>query len=139
MSGDFKEATGGKGANTAAAAAQTTNGNAEFVGQFGSKSSNQNLFKDLATFGNVHVERCRILKGCATGTAYIMTFPDGDNCIALIGGANQQKWDCDSSKIKTAISTSSVIMLQREIPNEANVALAKHAFELGPIPVLLDC
>jgi len=136
MKGKFVEATGGKGANTSAAAA-TSGRFCEFIGNFGKLSDNTSIFKDLNTYGNVSVDRCQIIPDISTGTAFIMKFPDGDNTIALIGGANQAKWVIDRPGVRSAIREASVIMLQREIPNEANVSFAKLAHSLN-IPVLLD-
>ena len=131
MKGTCIEATGGKGANTAAAAARSNR--SELIAQFGTKSNNVNLFRDLRTYGNVRVDRCEMIES-STGTAYIFKYPDGDNCIGLIGGANQVKWNTDRPR---AIREASVVMLQREIPTEANVSFAKIA-QSENIPVLLD-
>ena len=134
MEGTCVEATGGKGANTAAAAARSNR--SELIAQFGTKSNNVNLFRDLRTYGNVRVDRCEMIES-STGTAYIFKYPDGDNCIGLIGGANQVKWNTDRPEFARAIREASVIMLQREIPTEANVSFAKIA-QSENIPVLLD-
>ena len=89
MDGPFEIKTGGKGANSAAAAGQSFR--TEFVGQLGAMSEEYNfhLLADLKQFGNVDTERCAVLQGVSTGTAYIAQFEDNDNSVLLIGGANQ--------------------------------------------------
>jgi len=95
MDGPFDQKTGGKGANAAAAAGQTAR--CEFLGNLGALSEveNRRLLADLAKYGAVRTERCAVRDGVPTGTAFILSFSDGDNAILLIGGANQ---DWPSSK-----------------------------------------
>ena len=66
-----------------------------------------------------------------TGTAYILQFEDNDNAIVLVGGANQD-WPGlasllggnEGSGLRAAIGRSSAVMLQREVPDHVNVAVA---------------
>lgn len=143
MDGPFDQKTGGKGANAAAAAGQSFA--CEFIGNMGSASSAENkaLLKDLRKYGKVNTRRCALLDG-PTGTAYILLYPDGDNAIVLLGGANQT-WPNEealtsgkeSDKLRNAIKGSCALMLQREIPEYVNVAVARMAKELGK-PVVMD-
>jgi len=89
MDGPFEQKTGGKGANTAAAAGQTFP--CEFIGNLGASSaeSNASLLADLSQYGGVQTARCKLLDG-ATGTAYILTFEGGCN--------NQQKRFCIANR-----------------------------------------
>ena len=72
MDGPFEQKTGGKGANAAAAAAQTFA--CELYGNLGSASAAENgaLTRDLATFGGVGTRHVRTLEGLPTGTAYLL-------------------------------------------------------------------
>lgn len=84
IDGPFEQKTGGKGANAAAAAGQTFA--CEFIGNMGDASAceNASLLADLATYGAVDTGRCGLLPGLPTGTAYILLFPDNDNCIPIL-------------------------------------------------------
>lgn len=141
IQGDLDQKTGGKGANAAAAAGQTFK--CEFIGQMGADSSkeNQMLFQDLANFGAVQVQRVVVKPETRTGTAYIFLYPDNDNSILLIGGANQD-WPAVGELEKNGLFTSGLkgavaLMLQREIPNYINLYAAKTASAMK-IPVMMD-
>lgn len=71
MDGPFEQKTGGKGANAAAAAAQTFA--CELCGNLGQASAAENaaLTRDLAAYGAVGTRHVRTLEGQPTGTAYI--------------------------------------------------------------------
>jgi len=138
MKGPFEQKTGGKGANAAAAAAQTLA--CELFCNFGQASAeaNKELLADLKAYGNVDTSRCSLVPG-PTGTAYILLFGDRDNAIVLLAGGNAQ-WDKSkpvSAALHTAIATCCAVMLQREIPDFVNVAVAKAAHTLGK-PVVMD-
>jgi len=139
MDGPFDQKTGGKGANAAAAAGQTVG--CELICNFGRASADANkmLLADLKNFGNVDTSRSGFIDG-PTGTAYILLFGDNDNCICLLGGANQS-WAASStaegSPLHTAIHESAAVMLQREVPDRVNVEVARMARALGR-PVIMD-
>ena len=144
MDGPFEQKTGGKGANTAAAAGQTTA--CEFIGNLGgaSKAANAALLADLAKYGAVDVSRCAILPGVPTGTAYILRYPDNDNGIVLIGGANQRWPEAvalregeQGARLRAAIDVCAAVMLQREVPAHVNVVTAALARARG-VPVFMD-
>jgi ribokinase len=142
MDGPFEQKTGGKGANAAAAAGQTSS--CEFIGNFGGASNNAALLSDLATYGDVDVSRCNNLPGVPTGTAYILRYSDNDNGIVLIGGANQLWPTADEllhgnegMRLRSAIDDCVAVMLQREIPDYVNVVIAKLAYTKG-LPVCMD-
>ena len=86
MDGPFVQKTGGKGANAAAAAAQTFA--CELIGNFGAASAEANcgLLADLRTYGGVQTARCCTLPDVPTGTAYICSFEDRENAILLLRG-----------------------------------------------------
>lgn len=90
--------------------------------------------------GAVETGRCQTVAGCATGTAYILSFTDGDNAIVLIGGANQE-WPAGDSvpsgPVGQAMRRAVAVMLQREIPARVNAGVAALASRAG-VPVILD-
>lgn len=143
VDGPFVQKTGGKGANAAAAAGQTAQ--CEFIGNLGRASSeaNEALLADLSRCGGVETARCALLDG-PTGTAYILQFEDNDNAIVLVGGANQC-WpepgalmgSEESAGLREAIGGAAALMLQREVPEYVNLAVAKHAAAVGT-PVFMD-
>eukprot|EP00747_Dinoflagellata_sp_TGD_P016717 gnl/TRDRNA2_/TRDRNA2_125321_c0_seq1.p1 gnl/TRDRNA2_/TRDRNA2_125321_c0~~gnl/TRDRNA2_/TRDRNA2_125321_c0_seq1.p1 ORF type:complete len:406 (+),score=84.38 gnl/TRDRNA2_/TRDRNA2_125321_c0_seq1:135-1220(+) len=140
MDGPFEQKTGGKGANSAAAAGQTCA--AELICNFGRQSveENKQLLVDLKQYGNVDTGRSEVIDG-PTGTAYILLFADNDNAILLLGGANQA-WPPapltqEGSKLHTAIGESVAVMLQREVPEYVNIEVARTAKNLGK-PVFMD-
>lgn len=142
MDGPFEQKTGGKGANAAAAAGQSFA--CEFIGNLGAAShaENQLLLADLDKFGSVETARGAVLPDCPTGTAYILLFPDGDNAIVLLGGANQ-RWPpaeqlcAPGGKLSAALAEAVCVMLQREVPPHVNVAVAAAARQCG-VPVVMD-
>jgi ribokinase len=80
-----------------------------------------------------------VLDKVPTGTAYIMLYHDRDNCIVLLGGANQQ-WPTAAEvteQLREPMTESAVVMLQREVPECVNVAAASLAHSLGK-PVFMD-
>jgi hypothetical protein len=39
---------------------------------------------------NVHTEHAKVLEGVASGQAYIMSLPNGNNAIVIVGGSNEE-------------------------------------------------
>lgn len=142
MDGPFEQKTGGKGANAAAAAAQTFA--CELYANLGSASATENgaLTRDLAAFGGVGTRHVLTLEGRPTGTAYILLFDDNDNAIVLLGGANQAwppatELEREGGALHAAVARAGAVMLQREVPPYVNRAAAKLARSLG-VPVFMD-
>ena len=118
---------------------------ARSIGNLGRASgeSNAALLADLARFGEVQTDRCSTLDG-PTGTAFILQYADNDNAIILLGGANLC-WPTaeallvgdDGASLREAVSASSVVMLQREVPAHVNACAARLAAALGK-PVFMD-
>lgn len=71
-----------------------------------------------------------------TGTAIILLQPSGENSIIIVGGANQD-WGEIDREIKESIGMAGALLLQREIPEEVNIELAKIA-NSSSVPVYLD-
>lgn len=68
-----------------------------------------------------------------TGQAYIYGYPNGDNSIMLVGGANQGYSKVPDSWVE-AVKSADVVLMQREVPEWVNIFLGKHASHL-----VLDC
>ncbi|GLE08353.1 hypothetical protein PINS_up019418 [Pythium insidiosum] len=129
---------GGKGANQAAAVARL-GGDAlscQFVGQFGNDSYAVALEKVL---GDVGVDTT--LSGhpaCPSGQAFVFLYPDGDNSIIIVGGANAT-WPTElPDSVVNAIQQASIVLLQCEIPAEVNAAVVRCA-AASNVAVMWDC
>ena len=126
---------GGKGANQAAAAARLGYPT-YFVGATGTDANAAPLRAALAGCG-VRLDYLRETDG-PSGTAVILLQPSGDNSIVIVGGANQdaRSWQL-SAPAEALIARAGGVLLQREIPEEANARVAALAAEAG-VPVVLD-
>ncbi|RLN59905.1 hypothetical protein BBJ29_001910 [Phytophthora kernoviae] len=131
---------GGKGSNQAAAAARIIGVNhptlcAKFAGQFGNDTHGGALTEALRGVG-VDSE----LSGhpnCPSGQAFVFVYPDGDNSIVIVGGANASWPDDLPPALSDAIKSAAIVLLQCEIPPRINALVAKTAAETG-VPVMFD-
>ncbi len=118
---------GGKGANQAAAAAHS-GATVAFVGAVGSDPSGQRLRSDLASHG-VDVTHLREVEG-PSGTALITVAASGENTIILDAGANATV-TVEPAKASLFPSPADIIVLQAEVPAEANTAALAWAHSFG--------
>ncbi|KAB2642194.1 MAG: ribokinase [Verrucomicrobia bacterium] len=135
LGGAFVTASGGKGANQAVGAARA-GGKVTLVARVG-----KDMFGDQAVAGFVkdgivvdHVTRD---KSQPSGVALIFVGKDGENSIAVAGGANAQLSPADVKKAKAAIAMASVLVMQLETPLETVQAAAHLAAKAG-VPVILN-
>eukprot|EP00475_Leptophrys_vorax_P022533 TRINITY_DN3067_c0_g1_i2.p1 TRINITY_DN3067_c0_g1~~TRINITY_DN3067_c0_g1_i2.p1 ORF type:complete len:320 (-),score=95.50 TRINITY_DN3067_c0_g1_i2:68-1027(-) len=144
IKGSMTSSAGGKGANQAVCArrlgAQTS-----FAALLGDDSDG-NALLDMLKSEFVDVSQCKQIPNCPTGTALIFSYPDGDNSIVIIGGANDAWLDeaksygngsVLSDRLIQSVQDASIVLLQREIPHEINLAVAELAFR-NNVPVVLD-
>lgn len=128
---------GGKGANQAVAASKIglPGVRVRFAGCFGSDVHAPMLRRTMEEAG---VDLALSFESSGpTGQAMILLQDGGENSIVLIPAANAdwpQNW---AEKLLPEITTASCVLLQREIPEAINIAVAKTAKATG-IPVLLD-
>lgn len=136
----LEQSIGGKGCNTAISIGKLGY-NIEFFGQIGNDSAGKLILKSLND-SSVNHNNVKVLQDNVSGQAYILSYPDGNNSIVIVGGANTN-WDINlnnneiSNKLNNSIKKSNFLLLQREIPEEINILSAKIAFE-NNIPVMLD-
>ena len=71
-----------------------------------------------------------------TGTANILVDTAGDNMIAVAAGANSLLTPSHVQKNATLIQKADVLLLQMEVPIEANICAAEIAVKAGKIVVL---
>ena len=124
---------GGKGANQSAAAGKL-GGNSVFLGQLGGDSNRQLIVNTLQA-SNVDVSQIVTLPQLLCGQAMIFLMPSGENSIVIVGGTNIA-WSSVPESMKVTIRDSSVLLLQREIPESVNIDAAKTAKSAGKMVVL---
>lgn len=139
---------GGKGANQAAACARL-GFDTSLICQFGSDAHAPVLQQALDDC-NVSYDLASTVS-CPSGQAYVMVEPNGENSIIIVSGANGQ-WPSTITINTTgnstdecfltverekAIQNAAVVLLQREIPDEINLLVAKTA-QKANVPVFLD-
>mmetsp|Transcript_99849 Transcript_99849/g.251842 ORF Transcript_99849/g.251842 Transcript_99849/m.251842 type:complete len:275 (-) Transcript_99849:167-991(-) len=129
---------GGKGANQAVAAARLSKGTgrkAQFVCQFGNDAHAKTLETVLLDNG-LDIAACG-RSDKPSGQAFIFLEADGHNSILIVGGSNVA-WPKDiSSDLATRVRGASAVLLQREIPEYVNEAVAEIAHAAG-VPVIQD-
>ncbi|KAK4803608.1 hypothetical protein SAY86_003425 [Trapa natans] len=129
---------GGKGANQAACGGRLSYPT-YFVGQIGD-DANGRLIKDaLEAVGGVRLDYVKSVGGSPTGHAVVMLQPGGENSIIIVGGANTFGWPSVLSDQEglEIVKKAGVVLLQREIPDDINIQVAKAAMTAG-VPVILD-
>lgn len=138
LGGDFTSAAGGKGANQAVAAARS-GGKVSFIARVG-----KDMFGELAVAGfkrdGINVEHVMTDKSAPSGVALIFVAKDGENSIAVAGGANAKLSPADVKKAAKTIRSASMLVAQLETPLETIEAAATIAakadvrFILNPAP-----
>lgn len=128
---------GGKGANQAVAAARlsaSTGRQVHFVCQFGNDSHAKKLEQVL-------LDNKLDISGCGhvdkpSGQAFIFLEANGSNSILIVGGSNVA-WPPTVKSFEGLIRGASAVLLQREVPEYVNEAVADVAFAAG-VPVIQD-
>lgn len=131
----FLTAPGGKGSNQAVAAARLGVPTRLF-GRVGDDTFGPELMRSVSEQG-VDLSGVMIDKEHGTGLAVISVDDNADNMITVVSGANMALDEGDVARCVAALPDAKVLVLQLEVPLEANIAVARAARELGVI-VLLD-
>jgi len=97
------QACGGKGANQAATIGKL-GFDVEFIGQIGNDSQGKILADDLTKFG-VKIGNLKVLDNQPTGQAFILSYPNKDNSIIIVGGANMDWSKNDLKGLEESIWT----------------------------------
>jgi len=140
---DLKMIPGGKGANQAAAAAHL-GGDVVMVGRVGQDAFGAQLVENLKNFG---VDTRYIIrdKEKSTGSATILVTDAGENCIAVVAGANQNVGPEDIQAAEEVLSKAQFLILQFETPlksvQEAIQVAKRHSVKtiLNPSPADIQC
>lgn len=126
---------GGKGANQAVAIAKL-GGELCFVGAVGRDSFGDLAVRQMQEFG-VNTKSIRAVDGADTGIAIIQVEEAGQNTIVVCAGANALWSASDVDAYRSDIAKAKITLLQREVPHEVNLAVARAVKEAGGT-VLLD-
>lgn len=129
LGGEFFSAAGGKGANQAVGAARA-GGKVTFVARVGN-----DIFGDQAVAGfrkdGINVDCVFRDRAAPSGVALIFVAKDGENSIAVAGGANARLMPADVKRAARAIRSAAVLVAQLETPLETVQAAAGIAAKAG--------
>jgi ribokinase len=135
LGGAFSSAAGGKGANQAVGAARA-GGNVTFIARVG-----KDIFGDQALAGfrrdGINVSNVFRDETAPSGVALIFVAKDGENSIAVAGGANAKLAPADVKRAAKAIRTATVLVAQLETPLATVQAAAAMAAKAG-VRVILN-
>ena len=135
LGGEFVTAAGGKGANQAVGAARA-GGQVTFIARLG-----RDMFGDQALAGfvrdDINVEYLIRDKKSPSGVALIFVGKDGENIIAVAGGANAKLTPADVKKARKTVESADVVVMQLETPLETVQTIAEIATRSG-IRVILN-
>lgn len=136
----FQQVHGGKGANQAVAAARM-NADVSMTGRIGDDAFGAALIAGLRD-ESVDVSHVTMSVGTSSGLAVIGVEDSGQNCIAVIPGANGLVTSTDVVAAETVIAAADVLLLQLEIPVAAVITAIRIARQhdvltiLDPAPAL---
>jgi len=135
LGGEFLTAAGGKGANQAVGAARS-GGKVALIARVG-----RDIFGDQAIAGlrrdGIDVNCVFRDKLTASGVALIFVAKDGENSIAVAGGANAKLSPADVKRAAGVIRSSALLVAQLETPLAAVTAAVDVAVEAG-VQVILN-
>ena len=127
----FATHAGGKGANQALAAARA----GARVRMYGAVGRDEFAAPALARLSAGGVDLAGVARlDAPTGCATIMVDRRGENCIAVVPGANA---GVDPGAVPDSVlGRDTVLVLQQELPAEANASLLERAHRLGALTLL---
>jgi ribokinase len=135
LGGEFMTAAGGKGANQAVGAARS-GGKVALIARVGRDAFGDRAIAGLRQDG-VNVSCVFRDKLAASGAALIFVARDGENSIAVAGGANAQLSPADVKKAAGAIRSAALLVAQLETPLATVSAAVLVAAKAG-VPVILN-
>lgn len=110
----FLQVMGGKGANQAVAT-HKLGGDIKFITCLGNDVNGQNALKYYNETG-LDISSSLIVDGVSSGTAIILVDENGENCIVITPGANNELSPEYIRKIENDIAVCDMVVLQMEIP-----------------------
>jgi len=135
LGGTFNTAAGGKGANQAVACARA-GGKVTFVARVGRDMFGEQALEGFRQDG---IDVTYVIQDdtAPSGVALIMVDEQGENCIAVASGANNNLSKADLEGARAAFQTADMVLMQLETPLETVEAAARMAHEQG-IRVILN-
>jgi len=135
LGGKFSTAPGGKGANQAVAAARA-GGDVTFLARIGNDMFGQKA-KEGFIKDKINVDYVLTDENDPSGVALIFVAEDGENSIAVAGGANTNLSPSDVQKARDVISSADILVMQLETPLETVHQAASMASDNG-VKVILN-
>jgi ribokinase len=135
LGGDFVTAAGGKGANQAVGAARA-GGQVTFIARVGQDMLGKQAVAGFIKHG-IYVDYVFRDPSAPSGVALIFVAKDGENSIAVAGGANGRLSPADVKKAAKVFAGASVLVMQLETPLETLQAAAELATKAG-VRVILN-
>ncbi len=133
LGGVFATAPGGKGSNQALAA-RRAGSEVKHVSAVGDDAFADGAL-ELLRAGGVDLSGLKVSPG-ATAVAMIFVDAKGENCIAVLPGANGTVSAAEADTALSKLPKGSVVMLQQEIPQEATERALDLAREHGLVSIL---
>jgi len=135
LGGEFLTAAGGKGANQAVGAARA-GGKVAFIARVGRDTFGDQAIAGLRRDG-IDVSCVFRDKLAPSGVALIFVAQDGENSIAVAGGANAKLSPSDVKKAAGVIRSAGLLVAQLETPLATVTAAVELAVKAG-VPVILN-
>jgi len=135
LGGKFTTAAGGKGANQAVAA-QRAGGDVTFIARVGRDVFGEKAVAGFAKEG-IRVDHITRDQTHPSGVALIFVAANGENSIAVAGGANSMLASTDIKKAAPAITDAAVVVMQLETPL-ATVQSAARMAATQNVPLILN-
>lgn len=134
LAANLKFFHGGKGANQAVGVARL-GGKTTFIGAVGKDMIGDFLIQGLKSNG-INTNWVKRDPERRTGCAFIMLFPNGNNCIVVDPGANFSLTPGDLERAERAIARADAVTTVLEIPLEVVEAAFRLAKKAGKLTVL---
>jgi len=135
LGGKFSTALGGKGANQAVAASRA-GGDVTFLARIGKDMFGQKA-KEGFIKDKINVDYVLTDENDPSGVALIFVAEDGENSIAVAGGANANLSPSDVQKASDVILSADILVMQLETPLETVHQAASMASDNG-VKVILN-
>ncbi len=135
IGGRFSTAPGGKGANQAVAAARA-GGDVTFIGRVGNDIFGNEALRGFVA-DNIDIDHIIRDTTAPSGVASIFVDRNGQNSIAVAGGANANLSPADIEAAEKTIATADILVMQLETPIDTVTAAAVMA-HAGGVKVILN-
>ena len=135
LGGEFCTAPGGKGANQAVAAARA-GGDVAFIARVGNDMFGSEALKGFVA-DEIDIEHIIKDTTAPSGVASIFVDKNGENSIAVAGGANANLSPADIEAAEKTIAGADILVMQLETPIETVTAAAMMAHAAG-VKVILN-